>query len=55
MGLDYLNKKTWHTASIKNIAKVWEREQKEVRKYQRQDEYQKKLTEEQHAHELKIA
>lgn len=30
--MDYLNKKDWHTGSIKNIAKVWEIEQKELRK-----------------------
>jgi hypothetical protein len=32
MGLDYLNKKTWHTGSIKNMEKVWIREQEEAEK-----------------------
>lgn len=53
--MDYLNKKEWHTGSIKNIAKVWQREQEESRKIQKQEEYKKKLQEEQHAHELKVA
>ena len=49
MGLDYLNKKNWHTGSVKNIAKVWEKEQKQVEKLKKQEEYSKKRLEEKHA------
>ncbi|EAS00543.1 Pre-mRNA splicing factor (macronuclear) [Tetrahymena thermophila SB210] len=53
--MDYLNKKQWHTGSIKNIARVWQKEQEAARQIQKQEEYKKKLLEEQHAHELKVA
>ena len=53
MGLDYLNKKTWHTGSIKNMEQVWLREQKEADKIKQQKEHQKKLLEERYNEELK--
>ncbi len=53
MGLDYLSKKNWHTGSIKNIAKVWEKEQKHYEKLKKQEEYTKKRHEEKTAYELK--
>ncbi|EGR27064.1 hypothetical protein IMG5_202450 [Ichthyophthirius multifiliis] len=53
MGLDYLSKKNWHTGSIKNIAKVWEKEQKYIEKLKKQEEYTKKRHEEKTAYELK--
>jgi hypothetical protein len=53
MGLDYLNKKTWHTGSIKNIEKVWIQEQKEMEKIKKQEEAAKRLQEERYNEELK--
>ncbi|KRX02635.1 hypothetical protein PPERSA_11975 [Pseudocohnilembus persalinus] len=53
MGLDYLNKKCWHTGSIKNIEKVWIREQKEAEKLKREKEREKKLQEERHQEQIK--
>jgi len=47
-GLDYLNKKSWHTGSIKNIAKVWLIEQKEREKLKKELENSNRLKEERH-------
>lgn len=52
-GLDFLNKKCWHTGSIKNIQKVWEAEQKENERLRILSEREKKLVEERHNEELK--
>ena len=53
MGLKFLNKKTWHTGSFKNIEIVWKAQQEEKRRRRNQEENLKKLKEEKHMEELK--
>ena len=53
MGLKFLNKKTWHTGSFKNIEIVWKAQQEEKRRLKIQEENIKKLKEEKHIEELK--
>ena len=55
MGLSFLNKKSWHTASFQNIEKVWIAEQKKKDEDRKQHERAKKLKEEVQAEELKKA
>jgi len=53
MGLSFLNKKSWHTASFQNIEKVWLAEQKVKEQRRREQERQKKLKEERQIEDLK--
>lgn len=50
--LKFLNKKSWHTSTIKNNEKVWLREQAAAREKSRMDELQKQLAEERRQEEL---
>ena len=53
MGLSYLNKKSWHPGSFKNIEEVWKAEQKALEIERKHAETLKKLKEEKHIEELK--
>eukprot|EP00826_Nyctotherus_ovalis_P021956 TRINITY_DN1717_c0_g1_i17.p1 TRINITY_DN1717_c0_g1~~TRINITY_DN1717_c0_g1_i17.p1 ORF type:complete len:319 (+),score=150.17 TRINITY_DN1717_c0_g1_i17:148-1104(+) len=55
MGLDFLNKKSWHPGSFENIEKVWLAEQAEKEKIKQFKEHQKKLKEERQDEDLKHA
>lgn len=55
MGLDFLNKKSWHPGSFENIEKVWLAEQAEKEKIKQFKEHQKKLKEERQDEDLKRA
>lgn len=50
--LQYLNKKSWHTATIKNNEKIWLREQEAAKEKARIEELQKQLAEERRQEEL---
>lgn len=50
--LQYLNKKSWHTATIKNNEKKWLREQEAAKEKARIEELQKQLAEERRQEEL---
>lgn len=50
--LQFLNKKSWHTATIKNNEKKWLREQEEAKEKARIDELQKQITEERRQEQL---
>ena len=53
MGLAFLNKKSWHTGSFKNIERVWQAEEKRANADKKQAEAAKKLKEERHMEEMK--
>ena len=53
MGLAFLNKKSWHTASFQNIERVWIAEQKQREAVRKQGENAKKLKEERHIEDIK--
>ena len=53
MGLAFLNKKSWHTASFQNIERVWLAEQKQREALRKQGENTKKLKEERHIEDIK--
>ena len=53
MGLPFLNKKSWHTGSFKNIEQVWIAEEKYRAEQKRQEELRKKLKEEKYNEQLK--
>jgi hypothetical protein len=46
MGMKFLNKKGWHTGSLRNVEKVWVAEQKEKEEQHKIEEYKKQLKEE---------
>lgn len=50
--LQFLNKKSWHTSTIKNNEKVWLREQEAANEKARIEELQKQITEERRQQEL---
>lgn len=50
--LQYLNKKSWHTATIKNNEKKWLREQEAAKEKARIEELQKELAEERRQEQL---
>eukprot|EP00871_Galdieria_phlegrea_P000654 jgi/Galph1/158/GphlegSOOS_G4998.1 len=51
--LQFLNKKSWHTATLKNNEKVWLAEQKAEEEKKRIDELRKQLEDERHFQELR--
>lgn len=51
--LKFLNKKSWHTSTIKNNEKVWLREQEAAREKARTEELQKQIAEEHRQEELR--
>lgn len=53
MGLPFLNKKSWHTGSFKNIEQVWIAEEKHREKLKKQEELRKKLIEEKYNEDFK--
>lgn len=53
MGLPFLNKKSWHTGSFKNIEQVWIAEEKHREKLKKQEELKKKLVEEKYNEDFK--
>lgn len=53
MGLAFLNKKSWHTGSFKNIEEVWKAKEKSQEHKRRREELKKKLIEEKYSDELK--
>jgi len=53
MGLAFLNKKSWHTGSFKNIADVWLAQEKAKEQKRRREEIKKKLAEEKYSESLK--
>lgn len=53
MGLAFLNKKSWHTGSFKNIEEVWKAKEKHKEMLQKREEIRKKVVEEKYSEELK--
>jgi hypothetical protein len=53
MGLSFLNKKSWHPGSFKNIAEVWAAEEKKLELERYKEEIKKKRIEEKYSEELK--
>lgn len=53
MSLAFLSKKSFHTAKLDNIEKVWIAEQKEIKEQQKLAELQKQLQEERQIQELR--
>lgn len=52
MGLKFLNKKGWHTGSLRNLEKVWKAEQKDVEEKKKLDELKKQIASDREAEEL---
>eukprot|EP00474_Spongospora_subterranea_P009882 CRZ10340.1 hypothetical protein [Spongospora subterranea] len=52
-GLSFLNKKSWHTATIANTEKVWLAEQKDVAEKAKLAQLQKEIAEERQVEELR--
>lgn len=50
--LQFLNKKSWHTATIRHNEKVWVKEQEAAKEKQRMEELQKQLEEERKLEEI---
>ena len=50
--LQFLNKKSWHTSTIKNNEKVWIREQEAAKEAARIAELQKQIAEERRQQDL---
>lgn len=53
MGLAFLNKKSWHTGSFKNIADVWSAQEKAKEQQRKREEIKKKVMEEKYSEDLK--
>lgn len=53
MGLAFLNKKSWHTGSFKNIEEVWKAKEKYKEQLRKREEIRKKVIEEKYSDELK--
>ncbi|CAD7701668.1 unnamed protein product [Ostreobium quekettii] len=53
--LAFLNKKTWHTGSLRVIEEVWKREQENQKEQQRLEELRKQVNEERQLQELERA
>lgn len=53
MGLAFLNKKSWHTGSFKNIEEVWKAKEKQKDLMMKREEIRKKVVEEKYSEELK--
>lgn len=53
MGLSFLNKKSWHTGSFKNMEAVWQAREKQAEMQRKKEEIKKKVIEEKYSEELK--
>lgn len=53
MGLAFLNKKSWHTGSFKNIEEVWKAKEKQLEQQRKREEIRKKVVEEKYSEDLK--
>ena len=53
MGMKFLNKKGWHTGSLRNIENVWKAEQKHAAEEKKLDELRKQIIEERERSEFR--
>lgn len=53
MALKFLNKKGWHTGSLRNIENVWKAEQKHEAEQKKLDELRKQILEERERSEFR--
>src|SRR4051794_2438946 len=53
MSKNFLSKKSWHTASLHNIERVWKAEQRQQDEDKKMTELKRQLAEEQKIHDLK--
>src|SRR3990167_4155151 len=53
MGLSFLNKKSWHTGSFKNMEAVWQAREQHSEVARKKEEIRKKVIEEKYSEELK--
>ncbi|PQM34561.1 hypothetical protein Pyn_19034 [Prunus yedoensis var. nudiflora] len=54
MALKFLNKKGWHTGSLRNIENVWKAEQKHEAEQKKLDELRKQIVEERERSEFRL-
>ncbi|GAV70270.1 Cir_N domain-containing protein/CWC25 domain-containing protein [Cephalotus follicularis] len=54
MGMKFLNKKGWHTGSLRNIENVWKAEQKHDAEQKKLDELRKQILEERERSEFRL-
>lgn len=54
MGLKFLNKKGWHTGSLRNIETVWKAEQKRDAEVKKLEELRKQIHEERERFEFRL-
>ena len=54
MALKVLNKKGWHTGSLRNIENVWKAEQKRDAEDKKLEELRKQIQEERERHEFRL-
>lgn len=54
MALKFLNKKGWHTGSLRNIENVWKAEQKHEAEQRKLDELRKQIHEEKERQEFRL-
>lgn len=54
MALKFLNKKGWHTGSLRNIENVWKAEQKHDAEQKKLDELRKQIQEERERSEFRL-
>ena len=54
MALKFLNKKGWHTGSLRNIENVWKAEQKRAAEDKKLEELRKQIQEERERHEFRL-
>jgi len=53
MSLSFLSKKSWHTATLKNVEEVWKAEQKELEEKKKLKELQKQIEDERKIQEMR--
>ncbi|CAO2842133.1 unnamed protein product [Amaranthus hypochondriacus] len=54
MGLKFLNKKGWHTGSLRDIENVWKAEQKHEAEQRKSEELRKQIHEEREYDEFRL-
>lgn len=54
MALKFLNKKGWHTGSLRNIENVWKAEQKHEAEQKKLEELRKQIHEERERNEFRL-
>lgn len=54
MALKFLNKKGWHTGSLRNIENVWKAEQKHEAEQKKLEELRKQIQEERERSEFRL-